>query len=131
MVLTADQVKAQALRFIKAVQQRVRVDQALLFGSYAYGQPHAGSDIDLAIVSQDFAGMNRLTRLQLLEKVAWVADTHDIEAAGFTNDELQSAGKTNVLSEIRDKGMIIYTSIPEFALRDDRSTYSSRKDQDQ
>ena len=120
MVLTADQVKAQTLRFIKALQQRIRVERALLFGSYAYGQPHEGSDIDLAIVSPDFAAMNRLARLQLLEKIAWEANTHDIEAAGFTNDELQSADKTNVLSEIRDRGMMLYTSLPELALREDR-----------
>jgi predicted nucleotidyltransferase len=122
MVLSADQVKAQSLRFIGAVKQHIRVERALLFGSYAYGQPRDGSDIDLAIVSPDFAAMNGLARLQMLEKIAWEANTHDIEAAGFTGDELQNAGKTNVLSEIREKGLMLYTSFPEFALREDRST---------
>jgi uncharacterized protein len=130
MVLSADQVKAQSLRFIKALQQRIRVERALLFGSYAYGQPREGSDIDLAIVSPDFAAMNRLLRLQFLEKIAWEANTHDIEPAGFTDEELQNAGDTNVLSEIRDRGMMIYTSIPELAFRENRSGYSTEKDTD-
>jgi predicted nucleotidyltransferase len=130
MVLSADQVKAQSLRFIKALQQRIRVERALLFGSYAYGQPREGSDIDLAIVSPDFAAMNRLLRLQFLEKIAWEANTHDIEPAGFTDTELRQAGNTDVLGEIRDRGVLIYSSSPELVLRENQSNYSKEKDTD-
>lgn len=40
----------------QVVQQtvaRFRPSQVLLFGSYAYGEPHEGSDVDLLVVTSD------------------------------------------------------------------------------
>ncbi|HET7091594.1 MAG TPA: nucleotidyltransferase domain-containing protein [Anaerolineae bacterium] len=133
MVLTADQVRTQILRFVEALQQRMRVERAVLFGSYAYGKPHEGSDIDLAIVSPDFAAMNRLERLVFLERIAWDADAHYIEPVGFTAEELQNASRTSVLSEIRDRGVVIRldeASVEPLVVRDDRADYSVEEDGD-
>jgi len=133
MVLTADQVRTQILRFVEALQQRVRVERAVLFGSYAYGKPHEGSDIDLAVVSPDFAAMNRLERLVFLERIAWDADAHHIEPVGFTAEELQNASRTSVLSEIRDRGVAISLAdvpIEPLVAREDRANYLVEEDGD-
>ncbi len=39
---------------IKKITDYINIDEALLFGSYAKGNAHQWSDIDLAIVSNDF-----------------------------------------------------------------------------
>jgi predicted nucleotidyltransferase len=42
--------------FLQLASKKVRVDQAFIFGSSAKGGRREWSDIDLAIVSQDFSG---------------------------------------------------------------------------
>jgi predicted nucleotidyltransferase len=37
-------------RFAREVAERFRPDKIILFGSYAYGQPHADSDVDILVV---------------------------------------------------------------------------------
>ncbi len=106
----------------------------MLFGSYAYGTPHEGSDIDLAIVSPDFSKMGRLERLEFLEEVAWNAQTHQIEAVGFTEAELREASHTNVLGEIRDRGVVVSISekaLESQAVQEERPAYTVEGDDDQ
>ena len=43
-------------RFLEAAQQRTRIEAAYLYGSQAGGTAKPWSDIDLALVSADFAG---------------------------------------------------------------------------
>jgi len=121
-------VKQQVQRFVDELSRYIHVERAVLFGSYAYGAPHEGSDIDLALVSPDFAKLSRLERLEFLEEIAWDARTHRIEPVGFTNEELESASLTSVLSEIVDRGMTIplsTTSAEPLVLRDGRPKYTA------
>src|SRR5437660_5979499 len=37
-------------RFARQVAERFRPDKIILFGSYAYGKPHADSDVDVLVV---------------------------------------------------------------------------------
>ena len=37
-------------RFARAVAERFRPEQIILFGSHAYGRPHADSDVDILVV---------------------------------------------------------------------------------
>jgi predicted nucleotidyltransferase len=37
-------------RFARAVAERFQPDKIILFGSYAYGTPHADSDVDILVV---------------------------------------------------------------------------------
>jgi len=40
-------------RVVDALQENIRPKKIYLFGSYAYGQPDKGSDIDLCIITDD------------------------------------------------------------------------------
>jgi predicted nucleotidyltransferase len=176
MVLGPSEVRQQVQRFVDELSRYIHVERAVLFGSYAYGAPHEDSDIDLAVVSPDFARLSRLERLEflesvfkvrstvilserserrislfgangeilrrfapqnditsefedtLLEEIAWDAQTHQIEPVGFTDEELESANITSVLSEIRDRGVIVPVSprpTESLVLRDDRPKYTA------
>jgi len=37
-------------RFVRQIAERFHPDKIILFGSYAYGQPHAESDVDLLVI---------------------------------------------------------------------------------
>src|SRR5438309_9125490 len=37
-------------RFARDVAERFHPDKIILFGSYAYGQPHADSDVDILVI---------------------------------------------------------------------------------
>jgi len=66
-----DRVKKIISRFISELADNdIKVEQAILFGSYAQGTFNDWSDIDLAIVSTAFAGerfsdRNKIRRIKL------------------------------------------------------------------
>ncbi|MBO9574060.1 MAG: nucleotidyltransferase domain-containing protein [Chitinophagaceae bacterium] len=44
-------------QFVKEVKASgIRVKRAVLFGSYAHGKPHKWSDVDVALVADEFRG---------------------------------------------------------------------------
>jgi uncharacterized protein len=82
----------------------IRVERALLFGSYARGAEREGSDIDVLIVSPDFSALNTRERLEYLGTAAarlW----QPIEALACTPDELAHAEPATLLEEIVRTGV--------------------------
>ncbi|MGH2522675.1 MAG: nucleotidyltransferase domain-containing protein [Anaerolineales bacterium] len=67
----------------------IRPERILLFGSHARGQAREGSDIDLIVVSPDWARFNRRERLEMLGLAA-VRIMESIQAHGFTPLEITS-----------------------------------------
>jgi predicted nucleotidyltransferase len=76
----------------------------LIFGSYARGTATTDSDLDVVVVSEDFAGIRADKRLRILDSAS-----RDIEpiiiAAGFTNREVQRAGKYSLVGQARTSGI--------------------------
>jgi len=97
-------------QFLKELQKHIFVSKIILFGSYAKNQQNKWSDIDLAIISDDFKDGSYLERLVMLGKFAWQAKTTVIEALGFTEEEYNHASNLDFLSEIKKNGVIIYES---------------------
>jgi predicted nucleotidyltransferase len=86
----------------------VRVQQVFLYGSHAKNTAHEDSDIDVIIVSEDFAGKNLLERLQILAK----ANHHilePVEAYGFTPEEIQNRDLAAFWEEILETEAISIT----------------------
>src|ERR1051326_4716675 len=42
--------RAAIRRFAREIAERFQPEKIILFGSYAYGQPHAESDVDLLVI---------------------------------------------------------------------------------
>jgi len=52
-----DKVIKEVSKLLKALEcDGIRIKEAYLYGSYAVGTAHQDSDIDVAIVSEDFTG---------------------------------------------------------------------------
>ena len=84
----------------------VNAESAVLYGSYAKGNPHKDSDIDLVIVSKDFKKMNLRERLEVLG-IAAVRIMQPIEAKGYTPEEIDMKRPASFLEEILATGINI------------------------
>jgi predicted nucleotidyltransferase len=87
--------------------RRIRIQQAILFGSYARGEANQWSDVDLAIVSPDFERMSHRQVIDLLVEVALAVDPR-VEFRAYTPRELTAARPTNFLGHILATGKVIY-----------------------
>ncbi|MEW6189670.1 MAG: nucleotidyltransferase domain-containing protein [Actinomycetota bacterium] len=94
--------------FLEEVAKEISIKRVIMFGSQVSGKANKWSDIDLAIISDDFKDMSNFERLVFLGKIAWRAKTTAIEALGFTEEEYQHVSPLDFLSEIKSKGKVIY-----------------------
>jgi predicted nucleotidyltransferase len=95
-------------RFLALLKEDCKIDMVILFGSCVRGKQKRWSDIDLAIISDDFREMSFHQRLVFLGMLAWRAKVTEIEALGYTVDEYRNATKLDFLGEIKKTGKIIY-----------------------
>lgn len=65
----------------------ISCQKILLYGSYARGKQHEGSDIDLVVISDDWKKLSQRERLELLG-IAAARILQPIQAVGFTSDEI-------------------------------------------
>jgi predicted nucleotidyltransferase len=92
-------------RFAREVAERFQPDKIILFGSYAYGTPHADSDVDILVV------MPARNQIDQVVKIRWEIP------APFPMDLLVRTPKTMewrlregdwFLREIVSKGIVLY-----------------------
>jgi uncharacterized protein len=80
-------------RYRKAIEARnVVVNKIVLFGSYASGNQREGSDIDVAVISDDFSDKGYWDRIDILSD-ALCEVFEPIEAIALTTDEWEHSDK--------------------------------------
>jgi len=85
MAHVPDKINSLIKHFISALRQNnIHVSQAILFGSYAQGKYNEWSDIDLALVSDDFVG-DRFVDRNRIRKIKLSIST-DLEPIPFTSE---------------------------------------------
>ena len=99
-------IKKKINKYIGLLKNYVEIDKVILYGSWAHGNPHEFSDIDLAVFSPDF-GKHKLKELQLLSKLSWEID-ETIEAIPYSSSELDAPEPTSFVYEIINNGETIY-----------------------
>ncbi|MDO8490479.1 MAG: nucleotidyltransferase domain-containing protein [Dehalococcoidia bacterium] len=80
----------------------IRISAVYVYGSYARGTQTDDSDIDLIVVSPDFAGLNMLERLELLG-VAAARILEPVQAYGLTPDEIKQHTLSSFLAGILER----------------------------
>ena len=93
-------------RFRKAIEsQRIKLDKLILFGSYATGANREGSDIDVVVISKDFAGKDYWERTEILSQAIY--DVFEpIEAVALTPEEWEN--RESAIVEYARTGEIVY-----------------------
>jgi predicted nucleotidyltransferase len=123
-------------RYLSFLRQYVRLERVFLYGSYAYGTALSRSDIDLVVLSSDFAQMDRRRRQEQLAIWAWQAGVGDIEALGLAPEEFEAASDLSLLGEVRERGVVVYDAAqpartPAMALRERGMQYRSEEKQNE
>ena len=92
--------------FGKALEaEKIKPQKIILFGSYSTGTQREGSDIDLVVISEDFAGKDYWERIDVLA-AAIVRVFEPIEAIAMTPEEWES-GDSLITDYARD-GEVVY-----------------------
>lgn len=82
--------------FAKALEKRgMNIAKVVLFGSYAAETHHEGSDIDIVVVSDDFAGRDREARFEMMIDALYEI-WKPIEPRALTVDEWERGDSTIV-----------------------------------
>lgn len=71
----------------------IHAEQVMLYGSQVTGTAREGSDIDLIVISDDWANLSQRERLELLG-IAAARILEPVQAQGFTPAEISSSTLT-------------------------------------
>lgn len=93
---------------VKRIVAGYNPDKIILFGSYAYGTPTSGSDIDLFIIKDD--DRRRVERFCEVMKILRDVKGVPIEPLMFTNEEFERRLELedDFILEIANKGKVLY-----------------------
>jgi predicted nucleotidyltransferase len=80
-----------------------------LFGSYHHNNANQHSDIDLAVISSDFADMDYMLSLKLLNRLKVNIDV-EIEPISLTPEEFQHPELGSIASVIAKDSVLIFKS---------------------
>lgn len=102
-------IKKIVKEYIASLRPFIKVKKAILFGSWARGEGHRHSDIDLIIISPDFKKldfMKRLIWLSKMRKEKFMSPPMDI--LGYTPEEFKKLSKESiVLGEVKKQGVVV------------------------
>lgn len=94
-------IKNSINKFVKAIKKQYNITGIILFGSYAKGTENEDSDIDIAVISDDFEDIYEV--MSVLMGMTWDIDAriepHPIKAQDYKNAE------TPFIQEIIETGI--------------------------
>lgn len=102
------QIEVSIKKYLEALRTKnIRVNKAILYGSYANGKADKDSDIDLAIISPDL-GNDSFDEAILLRKLTRGIEL-DISPRPYSEKQYKAAKKGDFLyDEIIRKGKVVY-----------------------
>src|SRR5437764_3778444 len=92
-------------RFARQVADQFRPDKIILFGSYAYGTPHADSDVDLLVV---MPARNQLDQAYRIRRAVRAPFPMDLIVRTPTKVRQRLQEGESFLTEILTKGKVLY-----------------------
>src|SRR5438552_2928470 len=92
-------------RFARQVAERFEPEKIILFGSYAYGTPHADSDVDILVVMPARNELDQAMRLRLTVDYSFPLD---LLVRTPKNLARRLSEGDSFLSEVVAKGKVLY-----------------------
>lgn len=107
MVTTKTNIERIVKGFVARLEPEVHVKKVILYGSYADGRADEWSDIDIAVISDDFKKMDPFKQAEFLALRKKGCDSR-LEPLAFTLKEYKTASHLTFLGEIKRTGKVIY-----------------------
>jgi predicted nucleotidyltransferase len=101
----ADVPMAAIRQFARAVAERFRPDKIILFGSHAYGKPHADSDVDILVV---MPARNEIDQAVRIDRAVEPSFPLDLIVCTPKNLAWRLQDGDAFLREITTKGKVLY-----------------------
>src|SRR6266540_4892615 len=111
-------------RYARRVAERFQPDKIILFGSYAYGTPHADSDVDVLVVMPARNELDQAVRIELACDPPFPLD---LIVRTPKNLRWRLAEGDSFLREIVAQGMVLYEEDDEGVGTQGRSRLSCRR----
>ncbi len=92
-------------RFARGVADRFKPDKIILFGSYAYGTPHADSDVDLLVIMPARNELDQVFRIRCTVPTQFPMDLI-VFKPGHVKWRLEEG--ESFLTEVMAKGKVLY-----------------------
>lgn len=108
MVKIPEDIRDIVEDYIEGLSLEIKIDKAILFGSYAKGNYSTDSDIDLAIFSDFFKDMDRIESIKYLLKRARKYRGVDLQPLSFTNQDYEE--RLGIVEDVLKTGIEIYTN---------------------
>jgi len=109
-VLSPDELDQKLDEIVRRLRETFSPVAIYLFGSYAYGTPHAGSDIDLLVVVED-SPLDAYSRdAAAYQALGPVGVAKDIQV--YTRKEFEERAALSVSFErtVKRKGKVLYAA---------------------
>lgn len=100
------QIKPVIDIYKEKVAQKIQIDEMILYGSYAKGNASEDSDVDLIVISKDFAKMDDDDRLKMLYRLS-AGFPYNLHVYGITPEEYQDASSLTTIGEAKRTGISI------------------------
>ncbi len=104
-----DKIKIHVDNLINKIGQEIPVEEIILFGSYAYGNPNEDSDIDLCILS-NLNGQRKIDLIRKARKAIVPITSKPIDILVYDQNEFYD--RANVVStlefKIKNEGVKVY-----------------------
>ena len=100
--------------YIKSITGVMNVDMIILFGSFAKGNPHEYSDIDLAVISKEIdPDLPRWENIRIIKEKANIYLDPDLQIIPFAKEAFENDQDSPIgsfIREIKKTGKIIYSN---------------------
>jgi uncharacterized protein len=100
------EIKDILFDYINNLKKEIRIEGAILFGSYAKSSWHKDSDIDVAVFSGDFSSKDRAESIAFLLEKAMQYNI-DIQPLAFAGDDFENYQDNPLIKEIIETGIRI------------------------
>lgn len=101
-----DTIKPAVKAYINRLGKKVRISRAMLYGSIVQGSATPSSDVDMIVISDDFAKKDSDERSAVLYRAS-VGFPYDLHVYGTTDKEFTEASPLSTLGQIRMQKTLI------------------------
>ena len=106
--MKTDNLREVLEQIVRRLEEGLHPEQIILFGSYAYGEPGEGSDVDLLIVVSDSAEPAHRRAQEAYRCVGAVGVPKDLMVLTREEFEKQARVATSLARRAREKGKVLY-----------------------
>lgn len=106
MVKIPEDIRNIVEDYLEELSSEIKIDKAIIFGSYAKGDYGIDSDIDLAIFSDSFKDMDRIESIKYLLKRARKYRGVDLQPISFTNQDYEE--RLGIVEDVLRTGIEVY-----------------------